>query len=217
MIHSPQLLKELQKRVRLLEEDLRKLCEADPAVNAPLQKEYGVARAKGRTAMTFNAWREEELNQVAVAWILGCVFVRFLEDNGLIDVPRMAGPDSARMNRARDEQHLFFQQNPTASERDYLEQVFKTVGQLPAMKEFFDFRHNPLWKVGPTGDAVAALLEFLRKTDPDTGTIHHDFTDPEWQTRFLGDLYQDLSNPPRSVTPCCRHRSLSRSSSWTAH
>ena len=71
MICSTQLLRDLQKRVRVLEEDLRKRCEADPAVNAPLQKEYEAPRAKGRTAITFNAWREEELTQVAVAWILG--------------------------------------------------------------------------------------------------------------------------------------------------
>ena len=25
------------------------------------------------------------------------------------------------------------------------------------------------------------------------GVLVHDFTDPEWDTRFLGDLYQDLS------------------------
>ena len=25
----------------------------------------------------------------------------------------------------------------------------------------------------------------------------HDFTDPDWNTRFLGDLYQDLSEEAR--------------------
>ena len=39
------------------------------------------------------------------------------------------------------------------------------------MKDFFDRRHNPLWRVGPTADAAKALLEFWRKTDPDTGRI----------------------------------------------
>ena len=32
---------------------------------------------------------------------------------------------------------------------------------------------------------------------PNTGTLVHDFTDPEWDTRFLGDLYQDLSEAAR--------------------
>jgi hypothetical protein len=41
---------------------------------------------------TFEAWRGEYLTQVAAAWILGCVFVRFLEDNALVEPPMIAGP-----------------------------------------------------------------------------------------------------------------------------
>jgi hypothetical protein len=33
--------------------------------------------------------------------------------------------------------------------------------------------------------------------DPNTGALAHDFTDPTWNTRFLGDLYQDLSEATR--------------------
>ena len=197
MIVSATLLKDLQKRVTLLEEDLRRRCDADPLVNAPLQAQYAAARESKRTAETFNAWRDEQITQIAVAWVLACVFVRFLEDNQLLDTPFLAGPDAARMNRARDEQELFFKQHPTASERDYLLHVFEAVGQLPGMREFFDRRHNPLWLAGPTGDALAGLLDFWRKTNPDTGALAHDFTDPDWNTRFLGDLYQDLSEAAR--------------------
>ena len=193
MITSAPLLKDLQKRVTVLEDDLRRRCDADPPVNAPLHAQYEAARSNRRTAETFNAWRDEQLTQIAVAWVLACVFVRFLEDNQLLDAPFLAGPDTARMNRARDEQELFFKGHPTASERDYLLHVFGAVGQLPGMREFFDRRHNPLWLAGPTGDALAGLLDFWRKTDPDTGALAHDFTDPDWNTRFLGDLYQDLS------------------------
>jgi hypothetical protein len=32
---------------------------------------------------------------------------------------------------------------------------------------------------------------------PETGELVHDFTDPTWNTRFLGDLYQDLSKETR--------------------
>ena len=41
------------------------------------------------------------------------------------------------------------------------------------------------------------LLDFWRKTDPETGKLIHDFHDPDWNTRFLGDLYQDLSEAAR--------------------
>ena len=193
MISPKLLLTALQKRVLLLEDDLRARCNAQPEVDAPLRKDYEAAREKGRTGLTYNAWRDEELTQIAVAWILAGVFVRFLEDNELIDVPFLAGGNAARHQRAQDEHSLFFRQHPTANERDYFEHVFNTVGKLPGMKDFFDRRHNPLWRVGPTADAAKALLEFWRKTDPDTGRIVHDFSDAEWNTRFLGDLYQDLS------------------------
>ena len=49
----------------------------------------------------------------------------------------------------------------------------------------------------PSGDACRELWQFWQKTDPDTGALAHDFTDPEWNTRFLGDLYQDLSETAR--------------------
>jgi hypothetical protein len=42
-----------------------------------------------------------------------------------------------------------------------------------------------------------ALIRFFREVLPDTGNLAHDFTDPEWRTRFLGDLYQDLSEEAR--------------------
>src|SRR5262245_34853241 len=119
MIDSKQLLAVLQRRVTLLEDDLRARCNAQAEVDVPLKAEYEAARAKGRTGLTYNAWRDEELTQIAVAWILAGVFVRFLEDNELIEVPFLAGGNPARHQRAQDEHSLFFRQHPTASERDY--------------------------------------------------------------------------------------------------
>lgn len=37
-----------------------------------------------------------------------------------------------------------------------------------------------------------ALLAFWREQDANAQIVH-DFTDDPWDTRFLGDLYQDLS------------------------
>ena len=59
-----------------------------------------------------------------MAWILACVFVRFLEDNRLIDTVWLAGPDD-RLQLARDQHTLYFQANPTHSDREYLEHVFQ--------------------------------------------------------------------------------------------
>ena len=204
MINSQQLLSELQSKsssrdtvVKRLEDDLRGRCDGDAEVDRPLRERYEEAKSKGRTALTYKAWREEELTQVAVAWVLGCVFVRFLEDNELVEVPKLAGPGD-RLRRARDEHELYFRSQPEDNtERGYLTSIFEEVCELPAMKEFFDRKHNPLWLVAPSGDACRELWQFWQKTDPETGNLVHDFTDPDWSTRFLGDLYQDLSEAAR--------------------
>ena len=47
--------------------------------------------------------------------------------------------------------------------------------------------------IDPPADACTRLLGRFRATDGDTGQLVHDFTDPALDTRFLGDLYQDLS------------------------
>jgi len=197
VINSSKLLKDLQREVTLLENDLRARCEAETAIEAPLKARYDEARGRSRTALSYKAWREEELTDVAVAWILGCVFVRFLEDNGLVDTLLLAGPDASGLGRARDQHELFFREHPRLTEREYLEHVFTATAVLPSMAEFFDRRHNPLWLIGPTGDAAAALANFWHRADPESGRPVHDFADSNLGTRFLGDLYQDLSEAAR--------------------
>jgi hypothetical protein len=203
MIDSALLLTQLQSTktsrttvVKRLEDDLRRRCEESAEVDAPLQAQYEAAKAGKRTALTYKAWREDELTNIAVAWVLACVFIRFLEDNELVAVPKLSGP-GARLQRARDEHELFFRQHPTATEREYLLGVFAEMGGLPGMKAFFDKKHNPLWLAAPSGEGCRELWQFWQKTDPETGALVHDFTDPEWNTRFLGDLYQDLSEAAR--------------------
>jgi hypothetical protein len=65
------------------------------------------------------------------------------------------------------------------------------------MRGLFDERHNPLFRIGLSGDGAMQLLAFCQKVNPDTGLLIHDFSDPESATRFLGDLYQDLSEAAR--------------------
>lgn len=48
-----------------------------------------------------------------------------------------------------------------------------------------------------SGDGATDLLHFWQHVEPTTGELRHDFTDTEWNTRFLGDLYQDLSEAAR--------------------
>lgn len=196
MIDHQALLADLQRLLATLEADLRARIQDQPALDERLRADYQAARQGARTAAPYEEWREEVFTQSAVAWILACVFVRFMEDNGLLETPRLAGP-GARLALARDHQTVFFQKHPTDTEREYLHAVFRDAAALPAVRELFDERHNPLWSLAPSGDGARALLLFWQRVDPATGGLHHDFTDAEWDTRFLGDLYQDLSEQVR--------------------
>ena len=69
--------------------------------------------------------------------------------------------------------------------------------KLPAVAGLFDEAHNPIWVYGISGDAAKELIDFWRQVVPETGELVHDFTDASWNTRFLGDLYQDLSEEAR--------------------
>lgn len=197
MIHSPALLKDLQAKVIALQNDLRSQCDTIPAVDAPMKERHTAAHRDKRIALTYKAWREDELTDVAVAWVLSTVFIRFLEDNGLVENLYLAGPDAAGLARARDEHEIYIRQHPLASDLDYFLHVFTVTRTLPGMADLLDEKHNSLWEVSPSPDAITDLLNFWRRTDAESGRPVHDFSDPDWNTRFLGDLYQDLSEAAR--------------------
>ena len=85
------------------------------------------------------------------------------------------GPDAAGLGRARDQQIVFFREHPGLSEHEYLGHAFAETAKLPGMADIFDRRHNPLWTVGPTGDAARVIIEFWRRTDAESGRPVHDF------------------------------------------
>lgn len=199
MINRQALLADLQKFLQRIEADLLERSESTdvPEVPAALHAEYEKAAKAERTAQNYEDWRTDTITQAAAAWVLSCVFVRFLEDNSLIDPPKIAGPGE-RLARARDEHELYFRSHPQHTDREYLLSIFGELAKLPGAKDIFG-EHNaindlPNWL---SGDAAGELLNFFQKIDASTGELVHDFTDPNWDTRFLGDLYQDLSEAAR--------------------
>lgn len=140
-------------------------------------------------------WLDAELIQAAVAWVLAGAFIRFLEDQGLID-PLLTGPGD-RHARAIEAEERFFRANPTASFTDYWRDVFATMQALRATRLIFDADHTPLWRFAPSGDQGKALLGFWRTQDSDVGGLALRFDEDGLDTRFLGDLYQDLSETAR--------------------
>ena len=202
MIDARRLLADLTRQLKRLEDDLRQRIEELPALKADLQAEWQAARDAERTAETFASWADQRITQAGVHWLLACVFLRFIEDNELVERPWLAGtPGSGstggRLALARDRHEAYFRDRPLDSDRDYLLACFAEAGALPGLHTFFDPAHNPVFALGISGDAAMALRQFWQQVDSDTGALVHDFTDPAWNTRFLGDLYQDLSEAAR--------------------
>ncbi|MGW2746810.1 BREX-2 system adenine-specific DNA-methyltransferase PglX [Streptomyces sp. NPDC001450] len=192
------LLKDLQAQARLLEDDLRERTDSEPEFRDALRVEYEKAVAAERTAAMYETWRDERVVQIAAAWVLACVFVRFSEDNGLIPDAWLSGPGD-RLAEAQDRHDAYFRENPSRNDRDWLLDSFDALAKSHRTVEgLFDRAHNPLYEVTPSYEAATALLAFWRQRGAD-GEIVHDFTDPELSTRFLGDLYQDLSEHARKT------------------
>ncbi|WP_406117018.1 BREX-2 system adenine-specific DNA-methyltransferase PglX [Streptomyces anulatus] len=192
------LVKDLKRQVLLLEDDLRARTESEDEIRTRLETEYRQAQESRRTAARYESWRDERVTQSAAAWVLACVFVRFCEDNGLIDEPFIAGPgDRLAVAEARHE--AFFRENPRLNNRDWLLAAFDHLAKSNTTAAgLFDRDHNPLWDIMPGYEAATELLSFWRRWGAG-GEIRYDFTDPEWDTRFLGDLYQDLSEHARKT------------------
>lgn len=202
MINSALLLADLKKVLASLEADLT--IRADDSTTdwgRRLRDEYDRAKAKQRTGLAWIEWRNGEVSQAAVAWIIASVFIRFAEDNGLLTgaeldgrrvaMPWIAAPGDG-LERAVENETAFYATSPTMTSRDWLHQAFRTLAALPAGRPLVDPDHSPVWHAPISATASDALLEFFRRTTPD-GDLVHDFNDLSLDTRFLGDLYQDLS------------------------
>src|SRR5690606_5342107 len=99
------------------------------------------AKAKERTGLAWIDWRDGEVSQAAVAWIVASVFIRFAEDNGLLAgaeldgrrvlLPWIAAPGDG-LERAVENETAFYAASPTMTSRDWLHQAFRTLAALPA-------------------------------------------------------------------------------------
>ena len=173
--------------LKTLEADLLSRARSSAALTRALKVRHGADEEGRRTADAYDPWLRHFVEQVAAAWLLSCVFVRTLEDRDLLGQPRIAGPGAA------DAQRTFLQISPSLGERDYLLTVFRELCRLPVAKALFDARHNPVWLLAPSAEALKPLLELLRTPTADAPALR--FGQPS--TRFLGDLYQDLNENVR--------------------
>lgn len=189
---TPSLPKRLQPALKALEKDLLARAKTE-RVEAGLRAAWVDEQKAGQTGLGFEPWRRERVTQLAVAWILSIVFVRTLEDRGYVD-PRVAGGTAEALGTAVDREALFLQIAPFLGPREYLLSVFRELAKLPGARDVFDAKHNPVWVLSPSSEAAQALLDFFRQRDA-SGAPALVFTGDD--TRFLGDLYQHLSEAVR--------------------
>lgn len=187
---SPGLTIDLKRVVLNLEDDLRERVETQPEVRGAWQAEHCEAAARERTSMSWQAWRDDRVTQSAVAWALTTVFVRFCEDNALLRPVWLAGPPERRQE-ALDAELAHVRRHPEHTAREWLLEAVSYLGAVKATRDLVE-DHSPLWGVSPSGRAAQELVDFWRETD-ESGELVRDFRDTDLSTRFLGDLYQDLS------------------------
>ncbi|WP_449279176.1 BREX-2 system adenine-specific DNA-methyltransferase PglX [Leucobacter sp. GX0328] len=203
MIDSKALLADLKRELSALEADLTERAEdTSTPWGAELREDYERAKNHDRTGRSWIDWRNGEVAQAAVAWIIASVFIRFCEDNGLLlgakrdgralPQPWIAAPGDG-LERAVENETAYYTATPTMTSRHWLQHAFGILAELPAGRTLVDPDHSPVWHAPISGAAADRLLAFFRKVDAD-GELIHDFSDAELGTRFLGDLYQDLSD-----------------------
>lgn len=181
------LLAAAQPVLARLRDDLLERAEGSPGVTRALKARHAEEKKQQRTADGFAVWQRNLVTQVAASWLLSCVFVRTLEDRGLLDRNRLAGPG------ALDSQRLFFELAPSLTERDYLLTVFRELSRFPAAEGLFSPKDSLVWKLAPSAEAAKELLRLFRTPNAEEPA----FRFGQASTRFLGDLYQDLDEDVR--------------------
>ena len=95
MISAVVLLRDLKRLTATLEADIRERLAANADLDASLNQEWQAAKNAGRSGATLHDFKAEAVTQAAVHWLLMGVFIRFLEDNGLIDRPWLSAASSS--------------------------------------------------------------------------------------------------------------------------
>ncbi|MBZ0120290.1 MAG: hypothetical protein K8H88_25085, partial [Sandaracinaceae bacterium] len=170
-----------------LAKDLLARANESALAHSVLRERWRKDKEAGTTADAFPIYLAGFVDQVAASWLLSCVFARTLEDRGLCDKSRLAGPGAA------DSLASFRRLAPYLNERDYLYFVFGELAAYPALGQVFDRDHALLWSLGPSAEAARELLGLFTAGGSDAP--HYRFGQSD--TRLLGDLYQDLNEDVR--------------------
>lgn len=176
------LLAALQPHVATIAEDLRQrlLKPGSPAEIAARQAAARLHSEEG-VGESLDVWLELLGHRAAVLWVLKLIYVRVLEDRGLIRA-RIVDPTH---------QSLFQRLARSLGDTAFVRWVFVDLAQehggLPEL-----FSPQPAELLPPADAHTGALLALLREQNKDTGTRRFDFSDERFDGQLLGDLYQEL-------------------------
>ena len=192
---SAVLLKDLQKQAARVADDLREQASRVPEIGDRLTEMHRAAKGIGRTGESWNDWLTAQCAQAASSWVIACAFIRFCEDNDLTANRWIASRDAAghATSEAADAEAAWIQRNPRLTAREWLRESFTWLRSTRAGHALFpdtDF----VWWWDISADQAEELIAVFRRRDADGVRLAHDeFHSADLDTRFLGDLYQDLS------------------------
>jgi hypothetical protein len=134
-----------------------------------------------RVAEDFEVWTDLLSRRAAVLWVLKSVYVRVLEDRGLLTPGRLIDPEA---------QQLFEKLAPNLGETAFLRWIYKDLasakGGLPEL-----FSPQPAEVALPSDELSRALIAFWRHRDADTGAVWS-FAEERFEGELMGDFYQEL-------------------------
>jgi hypothetical protein len=147
----------------------------------PVRERARRLHADEQVGEDFDVWTDLLSRRASVLWVLKSVYVRVLEDRGLVKPERILDPEA---------QQLFERLAPNLGETSFLRWVYRDLasssGGLPEL-----FSPQPAEVALPSDDLSRDLISFLRHRDPDTGGVWS-FAEERFEGELMGDLYQEL-------------------------
>ncbi len=130
----------------------------------------------------FELWTDLLSRRAAVLWVLRSLYLRILEDRELTRPKRILDPEGEQLFA-----HLAPALGPTAYLRWAYRDLAGPQGGLPEL-----FASQPAELVAVPDAMSRKLIDLWRSRDPDTGALRYRFDDERFDSRLMGDLYQDL-------------------------
>jgi hypothetical protein len=167
----------LREHVAKIAADLRARMRAPGSV-----RERAVQlHADERVAEDFEVWTDLLSRRAAVLWVLKSVYVRVLEDRGLLSPGRLLDLEA---------QQLFERLAPHLGETAFLRWIYRDLashhGGVPEL-----FSPQPAEVAAPSDELSRSLIAFWRHRDADTGALWS-FAEERFEGELMGDLYQEL-------------------------